>query len=235
MTVGYVSALGRVLPVSSGQNLLNPGVTPNSPADKAGLHGSDREVKIEERQVRVGGDIIVAIDDQPVKSFDDLVTYLAQATEVNQTVTLTVLRQGKEESIKVTLAARPKPGVEEAQSEAEVSNKPRLGIEGVTVTPEIAGAINLPTGQQGALIERIEMGSPADLAQLNDSYKSARINGQSMPVGGDIITAVDGQPVKTIEDLQGALQPVEPGQTVTLTILRDGQPVEVPVAFSKES
>jgi 2-alkenal reductase len=79
-------------------------VTPGSPADKAGLQGSDRQIKIEDRQLRVGGDVIVAIDGQPVKQFDDVVTYLVRHTEINQKVELTLLRGGKEETVNVTLA-----------------------------------------------------------------------------------------------------------------------------------
>jgi serine protease Do len=82
-------------------------VTPNSPADKAGLRGSTTPATINGSQVRVGGDVIIAIDGQPVKTFDDLVAYLASSTQVNQTVTLTILRNGSEQSVKVTLAARP--------------------------------------------------------------------------------------------------------------------------------
>jgi S1-C subfamily serine protease len=55
----------------------------------------------------VGGDVITAIDGQPVKNFDDIVAYLARSTNVNQTVTLTILRDGKEQTVKVTLSARP--------------------------------------------------------------------------------------------------------------------------------
>lgn len=82
-------------------------VIPGSPAEKAGLHGSDREVNIDGDKIRVGGDVIIAIDGQPVKTFDDLVTYLARSTEIGQSVTLGILSQGKEKQVKVTLAARP--------------------------------------------------------------------------------------------------------------------------------
>jgi len=82
-------------------------VTQDSPADAAGLHGSDRTAQVRGEDVPVGGDVIIAIDDQPVRKFDDLISYMARETEVGQTVTLTVLREGQQESVQVTLAARP--------------------------------------------------------------------------------------------------------------------------------
>ncbi len=82
-------------------------VAANGPASKAGLRGSTKPATIDGQQVNVGGDVIVAIDSQPVKGFDDVVAYLARATNVNQTVTLTILRDGQQQSVQVTLAARP--------------------------------------------------------------------------------------------------------------------------------
>jgi 2-alkenal reductase len=82
-------------------------VLPNSAADKAGLRGSDRQITIDGQDARVGGDVITAIDGQPVKKFDDLVTFLARSTEVGQTVKLTVLRGGQETTVNLTLEARP--------------------------------------------------------------------------------------------------------------------------------
>ena len=82
-------------------------VTPNSPASQAGLHGSTNPVTINGSQARVGGDVIVAINGQPVKTFDDLVAYLATSTQVGQTVTLTILRNGAQQTVSVTLQVRP--------------------------------------------------------------------------------------------------------------------------------
>ncbi len=209
-------------------------VVPGSPADNAGLQGSDRQVTIEGQDVRVGGDLITAIDGQPVKEFDDVVTYLARATDVGQEVSLTVLRDGGEETIPVTLAARPKSA--EAQSEPSQSGQASgawLGIAGQTVTPQIAQAMNLPQDQEGVLVEQVEADSPADQAGLRGSYKPATIDGQSLLVGGDIITALDDQPVTQIEDLQGLVRQAEPDQEVTLTILRDGEQVEVSVTLGE--
>ena len=82
-------------------------ITPNGPAAKAGLKGSSQQANVNGLQAQIGGDVITAIDGKPVKTFDDVVTYLANSTEVNQTVTLTILRNGQEQKIQVTLAARP--------------------------------------------------------------------------------------------------------------------------------
>ena len=80
-------------------------VSPNSPAAKAGLKGASTNAAI--GTVAPGGDIIVAVDNQPIKHFDDLTSYLFMKTTVGQTITLTVLRNGQKQDIKVTLAARP--------------------------------------------------------------------------------------------------------------------------------
>ena len=54
-----------------------------------------------------GGDLIVAIDGQPITTSDDLISYLVFETVVGQTVDLTVVRDGQEISLPLTLGARP--------------------------------------------------------------------------------------------------------------------------------
>ena len=227
--------LADAMRLSSGQRgALVVDVVPGGPADAAGLHGSDRQVKIDGQDVRVGGDVIVAIDGQSVKEFDDVVAYLARAAEVGQNVSLTVLRDGKDQTIQVALAARPKSEAQSEQAQAYQTTGAWLGIAGQTVTPEIAQAMDLPEDQGGVLVGQVEAGSPADQAGLRGSYKPATINGQSLLVGGDVITALDDQPVNRMEDLQGLIQQAEPGQEVTLTVLRDGKQVEVPVVLGEQ-
>lgn len=82
-------------------------VSANSPAEKTGLQPSQNQVTINGVQIAVGGDVITAFGNQTIKSSDDLVTYLAELGSIGQTVTLTVLRNGKEIQVPVTLAARP--------------------------------------------------------------------------------------------------------------------------------
>ena len=66
-----------------------------------------------------------------------------------------------------------------------------LGLSGGDITPSIAQALNLPV-QQGVLIEQVLNGGPADDAGIKGATGQATIGGQTVPIGGDIITKVDG-------------------------------------------
>ncbi|PID87077.1 MAG: 2-alkenal reductase [Chloroflexi bacterium] len=79
----------------------------DGPAAQTDLRGSEQEITIDGFPALVGGDIIVGIDNLAVEQFDDLLSYIVQETEVGQTVTLTILRNGKQIQIDVTLEARP--------------------------------------------------------------------------------------------------------------------------------
>jgi 2-alkenal reductase len=79
-----------------------------SAAERAGLRPATRTVRIQGENVPVGGDIIIGINGEPVKKFEDLISYLMRKTEVGQTVRLTILREGKTLEVSLTLEARPK-------------------------------------------------------------------------------------------------------------------------------
>jgi len=233
--------LAEAMDLNAGQRgVLVSEVIEGGPADKAGLQGSDRQVKLNDIDIQVGGDVIVAIDDQPVLEFDDLVTYLIRSTNAGQTVTLTILRDGaqggSEETVQVTLTARPQQE-ERQQTQAQPGNVPVggawLGIRGMTVIPEVAEAMDLDSDQQGVLVTEVVQDSPANEAGLLGGQESIDINGQSVQVGGDIIVAADDQPVAGMEDLLAFLQGSAPDQEVTLTLVRDGQEVTADVTLGE--
>jgi 2-alkenal reductase len=93
------------LPVESG--VLVAQVIPDGPAAKAGVRGGNRTVTIQGLDLVVGGDIIVAIDDRPIRLFDDLLAYLSRYTSPGQRVVLKVVRDGETLTIPVILEARP--------------------------------------------------------------------------------------------------------------------------------
>jgi serine protease Do len=87
--------------------------------------------------------------------------------------------------------------------------------------------MSLSSDQQGVLVQQVERGSPADEAGLRGSYKPVVVNGRQLLVGGDVMIAMDGLAVN------GVVQQAQPGQEVTLTPLRDGKQVEVPVTLGE--
>jgi serine protease Do len=105
---------------------------------------------------------------------------------------------------------------------------PWIGIEGTTVTPDLASADNLPSGQQGVLVITVTPNSPASKAGLQGGTQTQTLNGNQVSLGGDVITAVNGQPVTRFEDLTSfLLNNTQVGQTVTLSILRQGRQMDV--------
>jgi 2-alkenal reductase len=107
---------------------------------------------------------------------------------------------------------------------------PYLGTSIMSLDPTMAGAMNLPSNQRGALVESVAAGGPADKAGLQASKKSITINGQEILVGGDVIIAYNGQAVKSSDDLITILaRSGSVGEKVTLTVLRDGKQVQVEV------
>jgi len=205
-------------------------VMPNSPAEKAGLRGSNQQTTIDGQPVNVGGDVVTAIDNQQVLQMDDLIAYLAGSTKVDQKVTLTLLRDGKQQNVDVTLAARPSAEEQaNANPQGQVTQGIHLGILGATIDSSIAQAINLPDGTQGVLIEQVQPESLAANAGLKAGTKTVTINGQDVLIGGDIITAVNGQSVASTDELRASLEQLPSDHPLTLTILRDGKETQVEV------
>ncbi|MFZ2095772.1 MAG: trypsin-like peptidase domain-containing protein [Anaerolineales bacterium] len=110
---------------------------------------------------------------------------------------------------------------------------PYLGISGTDMTPDIAQAMNLPSDTRGALIETVVAGGPAADAGLQGSNTVVTINGVQGTVGGDIITAIDGQTINSMSDIIAYLAiHTQVGQTVTMTILRNGKTQSVQVTLA---
>jgi 2-alkenal reductase len=100
--------LSEAAGLSSGQQgVLVMAITPSSPAQEAGLQAGDQQVTVAGSPATVGGDVILAIDGQTVERFEALISYLYNNTEPGQAVTLTVLRDGKEQDLQIELGVLP--------------------------------------------------------------------------------------------------------------------------------
>ncbi len=105
---------------------------------------------------------------------------------------------------------------------------PWLGVSGGDVSIYLQEADNLPS-QQGAYIASVEPDGPADKAGLQGSDAETQIDGIDFPTGGDVVTEVDGLPVEDFNDLLVEVASRQPGDTMTLTVLHNGQTEEVDV------
>jgi 2-alkenal reductase len=105
---------------------------------------------------------------------------------------------------------------------------PYLGISGISLTPDLAQAMDLPAGQQGALVITVSSGGPAAQAGIQGGQQVVALNGEQLPLGGDVITAIDGTPIQEFNELISYLfNETDAGQTVQLTILRNGQEMDI--------
>ena len=98
-----------------------------------------------------------------------------------------------------------------------------LGISGVTLRSEVASLMDLPGETRGAQVIEIAKDGPADIAELKGSDKTSPMDGQDVPLGGDVIIAIDDHPIKEMDDLIAFLtENTRPGDTVTLDAVREG-------------
>ncbi len=93
------------LPVDKG--VLISSVVENGPAEKAGLRGGTKQMTVRGIPVVAGGDIITAIDGDPITSFDQMIAYLTSKKQVGQEVTVTIIRGTETLQVPLTLADRP--------------------------------------------------------------------------------------------------------------------------------
>jgi len=208
-------------------------INPNTPADKAGLHGSDKETEIQGVKVKVGGDVIIRIDGQDLRRFEDLVSYLARSTVVGQEVKLDIIRDGKEQTVPVKLEARPEVEKTAAPEESSIKGNAWLGVSLYDINADIINGMNLKDGQTGALIQSVEKDSPADKAGLRGGDKPLETNGIQIVTGGDIVTAMNGKTVDTVKDLRNMILRASPGDEIKLTIIRDGSEQEITVKLAE--
>jgi serine protease Do len=160
------------------------------------------------------GDIILEFNGRSVRNRDELVRIVV-ATKPGTTVPVKILRDKQERTVNVTVdeldlededtrsrAAR------ETSSEPDEESAEKFGITITPLTPEVAQRMRAPSDAQGVVISEVEQGSPAFRAGL---------------VRGDIITRINRQPVRSVQEASRALGAVPSGSTAFILVLRGGQ------------
>ena len=110
-----------------------------------------------------------------------------------------------------------------------------LGMQGSSISAPLAALLGLAPNELGVYVAEVIPGSPsADAGLQGGSEVVTDENGIEFERGGDIVTAIDGQRVQRFEDLVSYLvTQAAPGQTITLTIVRNDETLQVPVVLGE--
>ena len=103
MTPGIAEHLGLKEP----RGFLVMDVVAGSPAEKAGIRGGDQDATIDGVSVKLGGDVIIVVDNKTVRKIDDILVYLQREKAVGDELKLTILRDGQQMQVTIVLGARP--------------------------------------------------------------------------------------------------------------------------------
>ena len=154
-------------------------VVPGSAGERAGLKQ---------------GDVIVDLNGQPINDSNSLRNHVA-STPPNSDVTLTIVRDGREQQLKATLGEFKAPAERSDETAGDGAgtggaSTGKLGLRAEPLTPDIAQQLGLPVGKQGVVVAELDPTGPAADAGLER---------------GDVIEQVNRQPVRSAADVTLAL------------------------------
>ncbi|MFL6352167.1 MAG: S1C family serine protease [Bryobacteraceae bacterium] len=109
-----------------------------------------------------------------------------------------------------------------------VTERPKIGVTTEYVAGDLAETLGLPR-RGGLLVQEVVRGSSEDVAGLRGARQIVAIGNVELGIGGDFIVAVDGQPVDREDALVRAMSQKRVGDTITLTIIRNGRNFSLPV------
>jgi S1-C subfamily serine protease len=108
--------------------------------------------------------------------------------------------------------------------------RPSLGIVGLPIGPDIANQIGLPTSY-GVLVERTLPGGPADHAGIHGGNQKAYLGNTPIFIGGDLIVAINGDQIRTDQDIAEIMDGHQAGEAVVVTIYRGQKRMDIKVVL----
>ncbi len=177
------------------QGALVGDIATGSPAEKAGIKR---------------GDIILEFDGKKVKDVGALKNMVAKAG-IGDELTVTIIREGKKQSLKVVIRELPKEFVDSSGPDLVPDDFRFEGLAGLTVTEltrEIARQLGLGSNEQGVVIVRVEQGSVPEEAGLRK---------------GDVIQEIDREKIDGLDTYNSLVSKIKPKDTVLFFINRGGK------------
>lgn len=111
--------------------------------------------------------------------------------------------------------------------------RPKLGVSVVPIAGDYADALHLPT-QGGLLVQEVDPDSAAAHAGLRGGRQEVQIGNAQLLVGGDLIMSIDGKPVDRDDAISRVLATKRTGDTLELTIFRNGRTMNLRVRLGDE-
>jgi serine protease Do len=198
VTADLAEALGLATP----DGAIVASVQPDSPAAAANLQS---------------GDVILSVNGVAVDKTHPLPVMVASVAS-GETAKLAILREGKPETVSVTIGTLTpeKFGLASAPAETGEALVAPLGLTVQTLTPDMAQGLGLPANTTGLVIAKIEP----------DSANADRL------IPGDVITEAAGQPVTSVEALRTAVAGATSKSAVLLKVMRQGAPMYLGAAIA---
>jgi serine protease Do len=163
-------------------------VTPSSPADEAGMKNGDVLRELEGKKIADGSALQVAVSE------------MAPGAAIH----VGILRNGKPETLKVTVGEFHEGNSEEAENNgAGPLQHTRLGLAVTDLTPDVRQQLNIPPDIHGVAIQNVRPGSPADDAGLAQ---------------GEVILQVNRRPVENTENFVSEIHALPPDQNVLFLV-----------------
>lgn len=204
MTVGIISALGRLLPVESDNPFAPRYNIPDVIQTDAAINPGN------------SGGVLLNGEGQVIGVTSAIISSVRASSGIGFAIPTAIVQQ-----------------VVPALIADGHYDHPFLGISGGSLLPDVAEAMDLPRDQRGTLVADVVPGGPAEAAGLQGSEEEVEIDGQTTRVGGDVIIAMEGLPIQDMDDLIAHLErDTKVGKKIDLTILRQGEEVTVKVKLA---
>jgi len=185
------SDLAQTFGLKGVQGVLVNSVDPGSPADQAGVKS---------------GDVVVALNGKKTDDPNSFRNEVA-STGAGNTVTLTLVRDGRQMDLKATLAETPANGQPQKRGSTRTPGQGRLGVTIEPLTPDVASELGLKSGTTGVVITDLD----PDGAGANAGLQT-----------GDVIVQINHQPIHSVNDVGPALDKASNGPSLLL-VNRGGQ------------
>jgi S1-C subfamily serine protease len=192
------------------------------------VSASDRTIESLTR-FAIDGAIQTDASINPGNSGGPLLDAAGEVVGINQQINTTSGgNEGVGFALPIDLAER---AIEQLREDGEVSYA-YIGVETTPLYPQLADRLGLDV-DTGALISRVVSGGPADDAGLQAGDEPLRFQGREIDAGGDVVVSVDGEEIVGESDLPRLISRLDPGDEVTLEIIRDGEHQEVEVTLEE--